>query len=474
MKIFLWIGLFLPIAGVAQKAEIILGPDEIGENQMWTITITVQNDRLREYDNFPDIDGFRKRGTSSQQSTNIINGQISSSHSITMTYQPLRQGTFTLPAFKMKINDQFVSSPGKKIKVGPAVQQQYRDPFRDFFDRNDFFDRGEPEYVDVKDNAFLAVTTNKDEVYAGEGFNMTLSFFTAETDQAPMSWYKLSEQLTEILKKLKPLNCWEENFNIENIDGEPVTIGGKTYIQHKIYQATFYPLNTETITFPAVGLEMIKYKVAKNPSFFGRNRQEDFKTFYSKPKKVRVKELPPHPLRGQVAVGDYYLDEKISEPQLETGRSATYEFNIYGEGNIASIAKPVVPVDKSIEFYEPNIRQNITHRSNRVTGTKSFTYFLIPREPGDYDLKDYFQWVYFNPEKKEYDTLKSQVRLHVIGESKKNESIQSTDMGSFYDQIEDVDNNLRKASVSDWSTRAFQIFILAMLGSSLYLVLRKK
>ena len=34
-----------------------------------------------------------------------------------------------------------------------------------------------------------------------------------------MRFYELGKQLTEIIKKIKPANCWEENFNIENIDG---------------------------------------------------------------------------------------------------------------------------------------------------------------------------------------------------------------------------------------------------------------
>src|SRR5690348_13480503 len=121
----------------AQSVQVTLGPNEIGENQAWTITVTVQNDRLKSFDNFPDIAGFRKRGQSTQSSTNIINGQVSSSQSVIMTYLPERQGTFTIPAFTMKVNDKPINVPGKKVKVGPAAQQQQqRDPFKSFFDRN--------------------------------------------------------------------------------------------------------------------------------------------------------------------------------------------------------------------------------------------------------------------------------------------------------------------------------------------------
>jgi hypothetical protein len=218
---------------------------------------------------------------------------------------------------------------------------------------------------------------------------------------------------------------------------------------------------------------MIKYKVAKNPSFFGQNRKEDFKKFYTKPKRITVKELPPHPLKNSVAVGDYKLDERIRSKELETGRSAAYNFNIYGEGNISAVAKPNVKSDEIFEFYEPNVRQNITRQNNRVAGTKSYDYFMIPKEPGKYKLGDYFQWVFFNPREKKYDTLRSQLTLNVTGESKKNEAIQASDVGNFYDKIELADNKLIAIKNDHWQSWAFNSFILVMLAASAYLALKK-
>ena len=460
---------------MAQSIEVTLGPDEVGENQAWTITVTVQNDRLKSYDNFPDIPGFRKRGQSTQSTTNIVNGQVSSSQSVIMTYLPERQGTYTIPSFTMKVNDKPVNVQGKKVKVGQPVQQQQKDPFKNFFDRStdDFFDRGEAEFVDVAEDAFLALTTSKDEVYVGEGFNTTLSFFVSQDNRAPLQFYELGKQLADILKKVKPVTCWEENFNIENIEGETVRINGKDYTQYKVYQATYFPLNTEPIRFPSIGLEMIKYKVAKNPSFFGQNRKEDFKKFFTKPKTVKVKELPPHPMKNAVAVGDYRLDERIRSTDLQTGQSAGYNFNVFGEGNVSAIERPPVKSDEKFEFYEPNVRQDITRQSNRVTGTKSFSYFMIPKEPGKYKLSDYFQWVFFNPKTSKYDTLKSQLTLYVTGESKKNEAILSNDLGNFYDKIGATDNTLQVIEDRRWQKWAFNGFIFVVLGASVYLVFKK-
>ncbi len=463
---------FFSIIGQAQPIQIILGPDEIGENQAWTITITVQNDNVKTFDNFPEIGGFRKRGQSTSSQTSIINGQVSSSQSIIMTYAPVKQGIVVIPPFKMTINDQVVSSPGKKVKIGPPVQQQ-RDPFRSFFERDDPMSSTPTEFIDIKEDAFFALTTNKDEVYVGEGFNAILAFYVAESNQAPLYWYQISKQVSEIVKKIKPQNCWEENFSIENIEGTRIELNGKGYTQYKIYQATYYPLNIDPVKFPGVSLEMIKYKVAKNPSFFGQNRQEDFKTFYSKPKTVLVKELPPHPLRDRVAVGNYRLEEKIGSTALQTGKSISYEFTIYGEGNISAVAKPPVESNPYFDFYEPNVRQKITRQSNRVTGTKSFTYFIIPKEPGDYQLGDYMKWVFFNPEKKSYDTLVARTTAQVTGESLKNETIESVDGGSFYDTINTADNSLRQYNNPEWLKWVINAFVLAIMAGSAYLVFRR-
>lgn len=473
---FSFILLLLAHLVVAQdNVQITLGPDEIGENQPWTITITVNNDRLKNYEKFPEIDGFKKRGTSTQSQTSIVNGQISSSQSIVMTYLPTRQGTFVIPSFKIKVNDQIYSVNGKKVTVGAAVQAQ-PDPFRNFFDRDpmqDFFGRSDTEFVDIREDALLALTTNKDEVFVGEGFTTTLSFLVADNNRAPMQFHNLGPQLTDVLKKLRPANCWEENFNIENIEGEHVEINGKGYTQYKIYQGTFYPLNTKPVEFPSVGLEMIKFKVARNPSFFGQNRQEDFKTFYSKPKTIKVKELPPHPLRDAVAVGDYRLDEKISSTDLQTGQSTAYEFRIFGEGNISAIEKPIVSKDTAFDFYEPNVKQSINRENQRVAGTKTFSYFIVPKEPGNYNLAHYMQWVFFNPNKQQYDTLRSAYNLHVEGESQQNQFIESTDPGSFYDRTDATQNILQATAHTNWFTIGFNAFIVIMLAASAYLIFKR-
>ena len=457
-----------------QEATIELGPDEIALNQGFTITITVHNERLREYDDFPDIEGFRKMGTTSSSNTSIINGQISSSQSTIQQYAALNEGTFRLKPFTITVNGKKISSPGKTIKVGPASRRNTRyDPFSNsIFD--EYFGRGgEEEFMDVKADAFLALTTDKDEVYLGEGFTATLAFYVSEANRAELDFYDVSRQVSEASKLISPSNCWEESFSIENIKGELVVLNKKRYMRYKLFQSAYYPWNLEPIELNSVPFELIKYKVSKRRSFFGRNRQEDFQTFYSLPKIINVKDLPPHPLKDQVAVGDYYLEEKVSTTTPKTGESFNYRFQLFGEGNISAINNPEVPNDDTFDFYPPNVRQNIKRGNGKVSGVKQFNYYGIPNEPGEYHLKDYFNWIFFNTKTEEYDTLSSELVLNVSGESKRNLSISSNDLGSFYDIIE-FENNKLTSRVGDVYTKIFaNIFILIMLVLSLIFVFRK-
>jgi oxygen tolerance protein BatD len=459
---------------IAQDISVELGPDKVPVNNTFIIKVTIKNGKLKNYTDFPTIEGFAKRGTSSSSNTNIVNGQISSSQSIIQRYMPLEQGSFKLNPFTMEVNGKTISSEGKTIEVTEAEERRRtntrrRSPFDDVFGTP----KADPEFVDVKEDAFLALTTDKSEVYLGEGFTMTFAFYVADANRAPLQFNDAGKQLSTILKELRPQNCWEENFNIENIYGERVTIGGANYTRYKIYQAAYFPLNLEPVHFKSVPFEMIKYKVAKSPSFFGRDRQEDFKTFYTKAKTVKVKALPPHPLKDLVAVGQFSLDEKIDKSTVETGSSFEYEFNIFGEGNIAGINDPIIPENKDIDFYPPNTSQDVNRGNGKVSGSKKYSYFGIPNEPGNYEMKDYFSWVYFDPELAKYDTLTSEVKINVTGESKKNVSISSTDLGSFYDGLDLESNKIQSLRGGLAMQILANILILAMLGGATFMYFKK-
>lgn len=458
----------------AQDVNIKIGNPQISLNEAFMISLTINNEQIKSYGGFPDIPSFQKRGVSTQQSTNIINGQISFSQTYTQNYVPTKVGKFRLPNFNMEVNGKRFQVTGTVIQVGAAKQQQAQndpfgnDPFADFFGR-----RSAKEFVDVKDEAFFALNTNKDKVYIGEGFTATLAFYVSESNKAQMNFHDLGKQMQDIVKKLKPYNCWEENFNIEEIQPEQITIGGKKYTEYKLYRATYYPLNKESVKFASLPLTMIKYKVAKNPSFFGNNMQQDFKVFNTKAKTILVRELPPHPLKDNVSVGQFRLEEQFSTKKIATGKSFNYQFKIVGDGNTASIKEPLQTPNKIFDIYPPNVYQNISKNASGITGTKNFNYFVVPKEPGKYNMGDYIFWVYFNSRTSKYDTLKSKIQLEIKGESTINTAVGSGDYNGFLDLISKYNNTQINLDKTKYLKIGANIFLFLIFIITLIVVTKK-
>ena len=460
----------------AQNISIELGSSEIGSNESYTITLKVQNGRIRQYGDFPDITSFKKAGTSTSSSTQIIQGKITTSQQVTQSYLPNNRGTFVLPPFTMSINSEIVRSEGTTIQVVPprhrSVQQPY---YSNSSPLDELLDQGSQseEFLNIPEKAFLSLTTSQDTVYVGEGFTITLALYVSDQNQADLHFYQLNEQLADIRKRITPPNVWEENFAIENINRQPVTINGEGHQQYKFYQATFYPNNNESIEFPGESLKMIKYQQVINPSLFGRRRKEDFITFTTKPVTVIVKKLPDHPQRASTAVGDYRLKEALTDNQLTTGNSFIYTFTIQGEGNINFIDFPQLRKTNHFDFYDPTVEQTINQTNKRVIGQKAFSYYAIPNEPGNFDLKKYLSWIFFNPRSEQYDTLFASTTLQVKGESLANKKISSQDVGPFYNKITNADNTLRRQSIDRWLQITANIIIIGMFVLTVIVIFRK-
>ncbi len=428
---------FVTASIAGQDVSIQLGPANIGQNQYFTIKAIVKNKKPQNVSNFPNIPGFEKAGVSSGSSMQIINGRMNQQFSVTQNYTPKKQGRFNLKPFKVTIDGKTASSKGQMITVGAPVQRQSSswDPFGDLFGKRR--NNNQPrEFVDVQDDAFFAITPNKTEIYEGEGVTVTMAFYIALSNRAQIRDNNMIEQIRDIEAKVRPENAWEEKTVINEFNPVRTEINGKPYNRLVLSQSTFFPFNDEDIDLPSMPLKMIKLKEAKQKSWFGNNYQTDYKTYYSRGRVVKVKPLPEHPLKDLVAVGNFKLKENIEKGQLETGNSFNYKFSVIGEGNINAIKAPVVPEeDERLQIYPPNEHQNINAGNGLVTGSKLFDYYIIPNEPGEVDLGEYFNWVYFNTRTEKYDTLRSSQTVNIIGESQKNSAIMASDLGTFYNRI---------------------------------------
>lgn len=427
------------------QINIDFGPRRIALNEPFTISVEVTGEKIEHIGAFPDIQGLEKMRVLSATSKATIGGKTTTTYIRTQVYHPQKEGKFELAAFSVEVNDKTVQQEGTSIRVGPYDESKGELATFDFEDL--FSSEADKEFIEVQEDAFLGISIDKDEVYVGEGFNVILAFYVYVNNRAPMKFHELGRQVEELSGKISPSNCWEENFEITEVR-EPLRlqINGKYYDQYVFYQASFFPLNADTVFFPSLELEVqVKNKIAENeedPNAFDEASNTIFKSFYTRPKIIRVKELPPHPLRDKVAVGTYYLRENKPNGVQKTGEDFAYSFQIIGEGNISAISNPVLLEHPEFDFYPPNSQQYIRRSTNAILGSKTFTYQVIPKEAGQYTFKDHLYWIAFNPKSQSYDTLRARAALEVSGESLKNATISSAHVSDFYKEMEKEDTQI--------------------------------
>ncbi len=469
--------LLLPCSLLAQKVSIVLGKSPLPINQYYTIGIQLQDQSLKEYSPFPEIDGFKKSSKYSSTETIITGGTTTKILTVYQNYAPLEEGEFELEPFAMKINGQMVQSQGAVIVVKPMSATtpgtNIPDLISEETEPESELDE-KPEYIEKDDNAFLTLYTNKNEVYVGEGFTAALYFYLAAEDQQLLDFYDFENQITGILRQLNQPNVWEESFEFSEISPEQVMVAGKPYLRYKLYESVLYPINLEPIRFPQLSLRMLKYKVAKTPNLLSDNRQEGYKTYFARAREIKVKQLPSHPLRDVVPVGNYKLNEQVSRKKTQVNKSFTYLFQVEGEGNLAAIMPPAPVSPAGIEFYPPDIRQDVTQRAGRVAGSKSFTYTVMPREPGKYNFGDMMHWIYFDPVTARYDTLRPRLQVQVTGSQDTDALVLSRDLGPFYKIIENEDHTLVSLHQFDEVKRYTNIILVLLLVVAGFVFIKKR
>ena len=434
MKLYVILNIILCFSGIVfgqdlqESATIELGSKNIKIDEPFVVSLILKDIESRPSVTFPEINGLEKRSKSVTSSVNTIDGKKVVVQTISQEYFASKVGKYQIPDFYILVNGIRIKSDATTITfLSGAVSEENQDLDQDFTDL--------PEADLNVDGVFLSVQTDKKRVFIREGFALRISLYIAESAPVEMEFYQFSTQLQSILKKLRPTNCWEENIGIEEIIKRRVTIKGRKYTEYNMYQAQLFPITLQDVVFPTVGLDMIavENKNAVNV------RNKVIRSFRSKAIRVQVRALPDHPLKDQVAVGQYSLVEKLSSELVYPGESVRYMFKIQGVGNIAAIPTPETEINSTFDFYPPDISQVIRRSYAKVSGEKTFDYFVVPRRDGTFPLSRYFQWVYFDPSTARYDTLRSEKFLQVKGDDYKLGNISLSGSQGLYDNLDRLD-----------------------------------
>lgn len=472
-----------------QKDNVItieLSPTTFSIERPFTISVLVQNSENRPVIAFPDIPGLTKRGTSTSVTTIGTDTETTLAQIITQTYMATQPGTFQLPPFIITINGATVRSEGAVLMVRPAGLTT--------------FGRAGGASVSALTEsgaAFLTLRASQASVFVGEGFAMRLSLFVSDGYPFELRFDGVDAQLQTVLKQLRPTNAWEEEAGIRALKGQEVVVNNRKFTEYIIFQGVYFPLSDGPIQVPSVGLTVMRVRLAEptlttTPSTTTVSAEPV--AFQTHPLTVLVRSLPPHPLRGQVAVGVYRLVETIDRTTVSAGKSTRYSVRIDGEGNVASLQAPLWSMMSStigvltpspatetgIETLPAGTNQQIDRTGEQISGAKTFSYFLVPRRGGNVDLATVFGFVFFNLQTARYDTLRSRIKLRVadtnpVGalEPSRVGTPQTNTNDALYAGLSQMDSTEKPLNWSVLTRAVANVLLVLMILGMIFVFLRK-
>ena len=431
MKLYIVLGIILGFSctisaqDLYERVSIEYNRKVLKISEPLIISVLIKDSESRPSIIFPEINGLEKRSKSATSSVNMVDGKKIVDQTISQEYFAPKVGTYIIPEFSIPVNASRLYSEETSVTFTDAGEEET--PLG--------ADAILPEPETGSEGIFFSVQTDKKTVFIREGFSLRISLYISEDAPVEMEFHRFNEQLQQILKKVRPAGCWEENAGIEEIVRRKVRIKEKNYTEYNMYQAEFFPLTVGDVSIPSVNLDMLVIDRMGTVN----TEKRIIRQFSSRPLKVLVNQLPPHPLRDQVAVGEYKLVEELSSNMVYPGESIRYVFKVEGKGNIAAIPTPEIQVNSAFDFYPPDASQVVKRSVAGVTGEKGFDYFVVPRKDGKFPLGRYFQWIYFNTAKVRYDTLRSVKILEVRGEDYKLGNISLSGSLGLYDNLENLD-----------------------------------
>ncbi len=344
---------------------------------------------------------------STSTSMQIINNQVSRSVEYSFTYvlQATSEGTFTIPPASVNVDGKSYQSNPVTIRVvkgsapAPAGTQQQAQP-----------QGGE---ITAKD-LFVRASVNKSNPYQGEQVIITYKIYT----RVPVAEYSITRVPStagfwsqDLIKDNTKLNQYRE------------TVDGSEYVVAEIKKEALFAQKSGSLTIEPLEMDVvaqIQRKASRrgfndpffdsffNDSFLGNTYQNVKKTLRSNQLNINVKPLPStdRPSEFTGAVGNFSISSSIDREQLKTNEAMTLKFTITGKGNIKLVEKPNLVFPSDFEVYDPRITDNIAASQTGVSGSRTFEYLVIPRNPGDFKIKS-SRFAFFDIESGTYKTLNS-------------------------------------------------------------------
>ena len=191
-----------------------------------------------------------------------------------------------------------------------------------------------------------------------------------------------------------------------------MTIGGKPYEAVTIRRLALFPTRTGTLDVGAMTFDIESVRTDRSNSPF----DPFFSPFSSRLTSDEVTapalNLTATPLPDDAppsfggAVGQFGMAAFVDLDRVAAGEPLHLTVELSGTGNIATLEAPTISVPPTFDRFDPTQEREIDRSSTPLRGVKSFTYPLVPRGGGSFEIPP-VEWSYYDPESRSYRTLRS-------------------------------------------------------------------
>jgi hypothetical protein len=368
---------------------------QVGVGEQFEIDFTLNGTGTRFTP--PDLGAFQiLSGPNESISASVINGTSVVSTTYSFVLAAAKEGTFTITAAAIVVNGSTLTTNPLKIKVqGQAPPQQ-----RTQAQAATAPDNASAVTKDLSKSLFMKAEVSKTKVFTGEQIKVRYKLYTTvdlvanQADKAP----DLNGFWSQDVANKNTGAVWTEE-----------TVNGLKYHVATIKESILFPQHAGDLTVDPLVMTFIvrvktpPRKIMDNP--FG-NFQDIKYQVKSAPVTVHAAALPQEgkPADFSGAVGSFSVYSDVDKKELKANETMNYTFEVKGRGNLNLINAPKITPPADFEKYDPKTTDRITVDSNGISGSRQFSYLMIPRHQGDYSL-NLARFSYFDPALKRYVTL---------------------------------------------------------------------
>lgn len=480
--VFLWIA-FIAVSIHAFADDKVSftasAPDAVAVGDQFRLAYTVTTQNVRDF-RAPSIKGFdvlMGPSRSQQSSVQIINGQTTSTSSITFTYILMAntEGKFTIPGATITANGNQMVSNSVYIKVLPSDQASNSsgNNSNSKQGRGTTTSRASSGTSVSNSDLFITATASKTSVYEQEAFLLTYKIYTL-VDLRMFDNVKLPDF---------------KGFHSQEVELPNDRRWGLEHYKGRNYQTTIYrqfilfPQQSGNLTIDAARFDasIAKATQVSDPfeAFFngGSNYVEVKKSIFTPKLTIDVKSLPSNkPTNFSGGVGEFNISSSINSTNVKTNDAVTIKIVISGTGNLKLVSNPEVKFPEDFEIYDPKVDNKFRLTNSGLSGSKVVEYLAIPRNAGTYKIPA-VKFSYFDIKSRSYKTLTTEeyeLRVEKGAGNAAQTIANFTDKEDLKVLNEDIryikQNNVTLVQKGDFFFGSFIYYLFYLLPSGLFII----